>query len=80
MIRIRNVHSRSAGRPVIKLLKEANARNVLLHAFDGKTSVAMEGASHGFFFSFPPSIVRSEQVDFLGICLFVNNLLNCCMY
>jgi TatD DNase family protein len=56
-----NVHSRSAGRHAIAFLKRSDARRVLLHAFDGKAATAVEGADAGYYFSIPPSVVRSPQ-------------------
>ena len=56
-----NVHSRSAGRHTIALLREHGARRVLLHAFDGKAASAREGMEAGYYFSIPPSVVRSPQ-------------------
>lgn len=56
-----NVHSRSAGGHAISVLLEALADRAQLHAFDGKYSAAMPAVEAGFFFSVPPSIVRSEQ-------------------
>ena len=56
-----NIHSRSAGRHVIDLLLERGAVRVLLHAFDGKASSAFPAVEAGYFFSVPPSIIRSRQ-------------------
>ena len=56
-----NVHSRSAGRHAVALLLESSASRVHLHAFDGKFGAALPAVEAGFYFSVPPSIVRSEQ-------------------
>ena len=58
-----SVHSRSAGRRAIEILASNKAGKVILHAFDGKARYAREGAEKGFFFSVPPSIVRSRQKE-----------------
>jgi TatD DNase family protein len=56
-----NVHSRSAGGPALAILLDRGAKRVQLHAFDGKGSTAMPGVEAGYFFSIPPSILRSRQ-------------------
>lgn len=56
-----NVHSRSAGHHTIAFLIERGARRVHLHAFDGRAARAQAGIEAGFFFSVPPSVVRSTQ-------------------
>lgn len=56
-----NIHSRSAGRHAVALLLENSASRVQMHAFDGKASAALPAVEAGFFFSVPPSVVRSRQ-------------------
>lgn len=58
-----NVHSRSAGRHTIGFLGDRGARRVLLHAFDGKAGAADAALELGYYFSVPPSIVRSRQKE-----------------
>lgn len=56
-----NIHSQSAGRQTINLLLDRDARRIQMHAFDGKSSTALPAVEAGYFFSIPPSIVRSRQ-------------------
>jgi len=70
-----SVHSRSAGRHAIALLLDTPARKVVMHAFDGKYGSALPGLEGGFFFSVPPSIVRSRQKQKLVKLLPLDRLL-----
>ena len=56
-----NVHSRSAGRHAVALLLEKGAVRVQMHAFDGKAGAALPAVEAGYYFSIPPSILRSRQ-------------------
>lgn len=56
-----NVHSRAAGLSTLQMLIERGAKRVQLHAFDGRAAKALVGVEAGYYFSIPPSIVRSNQ-------------------
>lgn len=70
-----NIHSRSAGRHAVAMLLENNAVKVHLHAFDGKVGAALPAVEAGYFFSIPPSVVRSRQKQKLVKQLPLNCLL-----
>jgi TatD DNase family protein len=56
------VHSRSAGRAALDVLKTTSTAKVHMHAFDGKASLARAASNDlGYYFSIPTSVVRSPQ-------------------
>ena len=69
------IHSRSAGKYALEVLFEHGAEAVVMHAFDGAASEAEKGAARGYYFSVPPSVVRSEQKQKMVRRLKLENLL-----
>lgn len=56
------VHSRSAGAKALNVLTSCDSKEVHMHAFDGKASLAHAASrDFGYYFSIPTSIVRSPQ-------------------
>ncbi|GJP35815.1 hypothetical protein CLOM_g20338 [Closterium sp. NIES-68] len=62
-----NVHSRSAGHHAIEEIVQSGlpaTSAALMHAFDGRLVHAERAERHGgFFFSVPPSVIRSPQTQ-----------------
>lgn len=70
------VHSRSAGRKALEVLDSCDARQVHLHAFDGKSSLARTASRDlGYYFSIPTSVVRSPQKKKLVKAVHIERLL-----
>ena len=70
------IHSRSAGRKAVEVLTNAEAGNVHMHAFDGKASIARSASRDlGYYFSIPPSVVRSPQKQKLVKAVDIERLL-----
>ena len=69
------VHSRSAGRRALEVLRSEGAEKVLMHAFDGKAGDALDAARKGYYFSIPTSVVHSEQKQKLARLLPLERLM-----
>lgn len=70
-----NVHSRAAAAPTVARLLDWGAVKVQLHAFDGRAVKAEPAVEAGYFFSVPPSIVRSRQKQKLVARVPLENLM-----
>ena len=70
------IHSRSAGKKALDVLDSCGAREVHMHAFDGKSSLARVASRDlGFYFSIPTSVVRSPQKKKLVKAVHIERLL-----
>lgn len=70
------VHSRSAGKAAIEVLENADAKDIHMHAFDGKASIARRASYDlGYYFSIPASVVRSPQKQKLVKAIEIEHLL-----
>jgi TatD DNase family protein len=70
------VHSRSAGRKALDVLRDSEAVNVHLHAFDGAANLARVASRElGYYFSIPASVIRSRQKQKLTKAIEIERLL-----
>ncbi|KAG2222173.1 hypothetical protein INT45_007190 [Circinella minor] len=70
-----NVHSRSAGHHALEILYDCKAKRVIMHAFDGRPAHAKKAVEIGYYFSIPPSVIRSPHFQKLVTVIPLSNLL-----
>lgn len=59
------VHSRGAEKEVLEILSNSNIKYKILHSFSGSKEFIREAEKNNFYFSIPPSIVRSSNFQTL---------------
>jgi TatD DNase family protein len=70
------VHSRSAGKKALEVLRDCDASMVHMHAFDGKAGLARVASNeYDYYFSIPTSVVRSPQKQKLVKAVNIERLL-----
>jgi TatD DNase family protein len=70
------VHSRSAGKKALEVLRDCDANMVHMHAFDGKAGLARVASNeYDYYFSIPTSVVRSPQKQKLVKAVNIERLL-----
>jgi len=55
------IHSRKAEADVVEMLESSNAKKVVLHCFSGRHHLVRRAAGHGWSFSIPTNVVRSQH-------------------
>lgn len=73
-----SVHSRGAGRYALDMLMEYQEVTASMHAFDGRAvhaERALVQKENGLYFSIPPSVIRSSQLQKLTSRVPLNRLL-----
>lgn len=68
------VHSRKAEQEVVDIIEQSGYKNVVLHCFCGKKSLARHAAELGFYFSIPTNVVRSDNLKDLVKIVNINRL------
>ncbi|RME55421.1 TatD family deoxyribonuclease [Candidatus Woesearchaeota archaeon] len=69
------VHTRMAEEAVLDTLESSNVKKVVLHTFMGKLKLAKRAEDNGYYFSIPPIITYSSQLQELAKRVSVSRLL-----
>jgi TatD DNase family protein len=55
------LHTRKAEQDVIDMLESSTLKNPMLHCFSGKKKLIKKGVDHGWNFSIPVNVIKSQQ-------------------
>ncbi|MEA3378907.1 MAG: TatD family hydrolase [Nanoarchaeota archaeon] len=69
------IHTRKAEKQIIETLETTKLKKIVLHTFMGKLKLAKRAEDHGCYFSIPPIINHSSQLQGLAKQISISRLL-----
>ncbi|MFH1063844.1 MAG: TatD family hydrolase [Candidatus Woesearchaeota archaeon] len=69
------IHSRKAESDVVDMLESSDAKKIILHCFSGRQHLVRRAAGHGWSFSIPTNVVRSQQFQEMVELVHISQLL-----